>query len=142
MIEFINENMSALVGYVSIILTILPTLIAKILSDKKLLKTLNGFNIKTSDVENISKGIQDTFNTVNSKIFTIEKEITNITAKLNEDLEVFKESFKQFETDETFLELKAALTSIRELESKISLKNDVIEKLGETIKDIKKKLGD
>jgi uncharacterized coiled-coil protein SlyX len=131
----------------------IPAFIMKAVSDKKAITTFEG--IKTESSTQLSKikalaeslkerelSISKDVSSVKNMTETFKSEIEHIKIGVQAEMKGVKESVLAFQNDEIYQKMLNGLGSLDEIQHTMKLKDDLIEKQAQMIKEIHKKLGE
>jgi len=142
MIQFINQYLPEIATVSAIAVPVIPLLIKRTISDKNLIS-------KVTEVKEVADKLS-------AKEFALSKDIQNITNsthQMKQDVEVMKNGVNEemakvseqllgFQQGDMYQKMLNGLSQLDEMQLIIHSNEELIKSQAQTIKDIKKKLGD
>ena len=135
MTQFIQQYMPEITMVAAILLPLMPTIIVRIMSDKRLQTMFSEFRLKQALDSDTAKQL---YNQVTSLKQQIESLVSNkeLQLKIQNTLDVYKES-----TNEVTKTLETAMTDLKLISNRLEEKDEIIAYLTKELKDIKMSLG-
>ncbi len=135
MTQFIQQYMPEITIVVAILLPLMPTIIVRIMSDKRLQTMFSEFRLKQALDSDTAKQL---YNQVTSLKQQIESLVSNkeLQLKIQNTLDVYKES-----ANEVTKTLETTMTDLKLIANRLEEKDEIIAYLTKELKDIKMSLG-
>ena len=135
MTQFIQQYMPEITMVAAILLPLMPTIIVRIMSDKRLQTMFSEFRLKQALDGDTAKQL---YNQVTSLKQQIESLVSNkeLQLKIQNTLDVYKES-----ANEVTKTLETAMTDLKLISNRLEEKDEIIAYLTKELKDIKMSLG-
>ena len=135
MTQFIQQYMPEITMVAAILLPLMPTIIVRIMSDKRLQTMFSEFRLKQALDSDTAKQL---YNQVTSLKQQIESLVSNkeLQLKIQNTLDVYKES-----ANEVTKTLETAMTDLKLISNRMEEKDEIIAYLTKELKDIKMSLG-
>ena len=135
MTQFIQQYMPEITMVAAILLPLMPTIIVRIMSDKRLQTMFSECRLKQALDSDTAKQL---YNQVTSLKQQIESLVSNkeLQLKIQNTLDVYKES-----ANEVTKTLETAMTDLKLIANRLEEKDEIIAYLTKELKDIKMSLG-
>ena len=135
MTQFIQQYMPEITMVAAILLPLMPTIIVRIMSDKRLQTMFSEFRLKQALDGDTAKQL---YNQVTSLKQQIESLVSNkeLQLKIQNTLDMYKES-----ANEVTKTLEIAMTDLKLISNRLEEKDEIIAYLTKELKDIKMSLG-
>ena len=135
MTQFIQQYMPEITMVAAILLPLMPTIIVRIMSDKRLQSMFSEFRLKQALDSDTAKQL---YNQVTSLKQQIESLVSNkeLQLKIQNTLDVYKES-----ANEVTKTLETAMADLKLISNRLEEKDEIIAYLTKELKDIKMSLG-
>ena len=135
MTQFIQQYMPEITMVAAILLPLMPTIIVRIMSDKRLQTMFSEFRLKQALDGDTAKQL---YNQVTSLKQQIESLVSNkeLQLKIQNTLDVYKES-----ANEVTKTLETTMTDLKLIANRLEEKDEIIAYLTKELKDIKMSLG-
>ena len=135
MTQFIQQYMPEITMVAAILLPLMPTIIVRIMSDKRLQTMFSEFRLKQALDSDTAKQL---YNQVTSLKQQIESLVSNkeLQLKIQNTLDLYKES-----ANEVTKTLETAMTDLKLISNRLEEKDEIIAYLTKELKDIKMSLG-
>ncbi len=135
MTQFIQQYMPEITIVAAILLPLMPTIIVRIMSDKRLQTMFSEFRLKQALDGDTAKQL---YNQVTSLKQQIESLVSNkeLQLKIQNTLDMYKES-----ANEVTKTLETTMTDLKLISNRLEEKDEIIAYLTKELKDIKISLG-
>ena len=135
MTQFIQQYMPEITMVAAILLPLMPTIIVRIMSDKRLQTMFSEFRLKQALDSDTAKQL---YNQVTSLKQQIESLVSNkeLQLKIQNTLDLYKES-----ANEVTKTLETAMADLKLISNRLEEKDEIIAYLTKELKDIKMSLG-
>jgi len=131
----------------------IPAFIMKAVSDKKAIKTFEGIKTESSkelkEIKALAESLKERelsisrdVSSVKNMTETFKGEIEHIKIGVQDEMKNVNESVLAFQNDEIYQKMLNGLGSLDEIQQTMKLKDDLIEKQAQVIKEIHKRLGE
>ena len=152
MIDFLNQYAPFIVTGLGVIAPILPTMIVKAVNDRKAITTFEG--IKTESTAQLTKikelaetlkkkeqNIEDNISKMKGMMEGVKGEVQIMKSGIESEMKNVSESVLSFQKDDLYQKMLSGLSQLDEMQNVMRIKDELIEKQAQTIKEIHKKLG-
>lgn len=153
MIDFLNQYAPFIVTGLGVIAPILPTMIVKAVNDRKAITTFEG--IKTESTAQLTKikelaetlkkkeqNIEDNISKMKGMMEGVKGEVQIMKSGIESEMKNVSESVLSFQKDDLYQKMLSGLSQLDEMQNVMRIKDELIEKQAQTIKEIHKKLGE
>lgn len=153
MIDFLNQYAPFIVTGLGIVGPILPTMIVKAVNDRKAITTFEG--IKTESTAQLTKikelaetlkkkeqNIEDNISKMKGMMEGVKGEVQIMKSGIESEMKNVSESVLSFQKDDLYQKMLSGLSQLDEMQNVMRIKDELIEKQAQTIKEIHKKLGE
>lgn len=153
MIEFITQYAPFIVTGLGVVAPILPTMIVKAVSDKKAITTFEGIKAQSSSqltkIQELAESLKEKEQSISKDVSsmkhlteTFDTKISKIDGLVDSKMKEVSDKVLAFQNDEIYQKMLNGLGSLDEIQHTMKLKDDLIEKQAQMIKEIHKKLGE
>ena len=149
-IQFLPQAVTTLTA---VAIPMVPAFILKAVSDKKAITTFESIKTESStqltEIKALAESLKEReisitkdVSQVKNMTETFNSEIEHIKIGVQAEMKGVKESVLAFQNDEIYQKMLNGLGSLDEIQHTMKLKDDLIEKQAQVIKEIHKKLGE
>lgn len=141
MLELIKTYAPWIITIIMILGPQIPALIQRAVNDKNLLKTFGDVKALTATVDTKSDDFKREFAKYQTMVQQFGSEIESIRSLVENEISNIRDQVNAFQQDELYQKMLVGLSQVNDLIIILENKDQTIERLGEVIKEIKKKLG-
>lgn len=153
MVDFLTQYAPFIVTGVGVITPILPTMIVKAVQDKKAIATFESIKLESREKLDEIKGLAEAVKERETLITKEVSEVRNMTSNFKGQIDRIETSVDQkmkevsdsvlaFQNDEIYQKMLNGLGQLDEIQQTMRLKDELIEKQAQVIKEIHKRLGE
>lgn len=141
MLELIKTYAPWIITVLAIIGPQIPAMIQRAVNDKNLLKTFGDVKALAATVDVKSDDFRREFTKYQTMVQQFGSEIEDIKRLVKDEIAHIKDEVVAFQQDELYQKMLVGLSQVNDLIVILENKDQTIQRLGEVIKEIKKKLG-
>lgn len=141
MLELIKTYAPWIITVLAIIGPQIPAMIQRAVNDKNLLKTFGDVKALAATVDTKSDDFKREFAKYQTMVQQFGSEIESIRRLVENEISNIRDQVNAFQQDELYQKMLVGLSQVNDLIVILENKDQTIQRLGEVIKEIKKKLG-
>jgi hypothetical protein len=153
MIDFLTQYAPPIIQTGAILAPILPTVIVKAVNDKKAITTFETMkaqsNTKLDEVRVLVQSLREKeqamvqeISKIKNTTDTFKGQIDRIESSVDQKMTEVSRSVLAFKEDDLYQKMLTGLEEMKEMKQTMILKDDLIERQAQVIKEIHKKLGE
>ena len=152
MVDFLTQYAPFIVTGVGVITPILPTMIVKAVQDRKAIATFESIKVesreKLDEIKGLAQNIKERETLITKEVSEVRNmtsnfkgQIDRIETSVDQKMKEVSDSVLAFQNDEIYQKMLNGLSQLDEIQHTMKLKDELIEKQAQVIKEIHKKLG-
>ena len=153
MMQFISQYLPQIATVGAILTPLIPTMIVKAVSDKKAITTFESIktesNTRLDEIKALAESLRQRDESISRDVSfmqnmtnTFKGEIEHIKMGVQSEMKNVSDNVLAFQQDEIYQKMINGLGSLDEIQKTIALKDQLIEKQAQVIKEIHQKLGE
>ena len=140
--QIIQYLPQAMVTITAVAVPMVPAFIMKAVSDKKAITTFEDIKATAESLKQKEINISENVAKMNNLAETINSKVDRIESDIECKMQDVSSSVLGFQQDEIYQKMLNGLSQLDEMQNTMKLKDELIEKQAQTIKEIHKRLGE